>query len=129
MMHNPEGYWPRGNGACGKPDTYQSGNGILGRTHDPTILRLSVCLSVCLSVSLSLFYDRRLCAFLFPQRASYSCISVWSVSDSPSLRVSTLTRGRVHTVIEYSLSSAWNFNANQLWCLIEWRILWSLSGP
>ena len=51
-MHNPEGYWPRGNGACGKPDTYQSGNGILGRTHDPTILRLSVCLSVCLSLSL-----------------------------------------------------------------------------
>lgn len=24
------GYWPRGNGACGRLDTYQSGNGILG---------------------------------------------------------------------------------------------------
>lgn len=47
---------------------------------------------------------------------------------SPRSRVSTMTRGRAHTVIEYGLSSAWNFNANQLWCLIEWRILWSLNG-
>lgn len=75
-----EGYWSRGNGACGKPDTYQSGNGILCADDLTT---LSLCLSPYVSVPFS-------------------------------SRVSTMIRHRAHTVFEYRLSSAWNFNANQL---------------
>lgn len=44
------GYWPRGNGACGKPDTYQSADGILGRIRDPTNLRPPLPPSLSLSV-------------------------------------------------------------------------------
>lgn len=78
----------------------------------PSPLSLSLCSSI-LSV-----FALCLCSFLFPYSASLS-----NASLCPRYRL--WHGGRLH--IEYRLSSAWNFNANQLWCLIEWRGPWTDS--
>lgn len=81
------GYWPRGNGACGKPDTYQSADGILGRIRDPTNLRPPPPLP---PLSLSLFVHsigiRPLSLFL---SLSIQCIPLERI---PLSQVSTMTR-------------------------------------
>lgn len=77
------------------------------------------------SLSLSLFAHsigiRPLPLFL---SLSTQCIPLSNASLCPRYRL-WHGGGRLH--IEYRLSSAWNFNANQLWCLIEWRGPWTDS--